>query len=41
MWIGIAADHGGFAMKEQMAGELKSADHDVIDLDALKLANSR
>lgn len=37
MRIGIAADHGGFAMKERMAAALKSAGHDVIDFGALHL----
>src|SRR5450631_1957449 len=35
--IGIAADHGGFAMKERMKVALKSAGHDVIDFGALLL----
>lgn len=34
MRIGIAADHGGFAMKERMAVVLKSAGHDVSDFGA-------
>ena len=37
MRIGIAADHGGFAMKERMAGALKSAGHEVTDFGALQL----
>jgi RpiB/LacA/LacB family sugar-phosphate isomerase len=37
MRIGIAADHGGFAMKERMAMAFKSAGHDVIDFGALRL----
>jgi ribose 5-phosphate isomerase B len=35
MRIGIAADHGGFAMKERMKVALESAGHDVIDFGAL------
>lgn len=37
MRIGIAADHGGFAMKERMKVTLTSAGHDVIDFGALLL----
>jgi ribose 5-phosphate isomerase B len=37
MRIGIAADHGGFAMKEQIAVALKSAGHEVTDFGALQL----
>ncbi|MDD2541741.1 MAG: RpiB/LacA/LacB family sugar-phosphate isomerase [Desulfuromonadaceae bacterium] len=37
MHIGIAADHGGFAMKEQLVVALKSAGHDLIDFGAKKL----
>ena len=37
MRIGIAADHGGFAMKERMAVALTAAGHDVIDFGALHL----
>jgi ribose 5-phosphate isomerase B len=37
MKIGIAADHGGFALKERMAAALKSAGHDVTDFGALQL----
>jgi RpiB/LacA/LacB family sugar-phosphate isomerase len=37
MRIGIAADHGGFALKERLAGALKSAGHEVADFGALEL----
>jgi RpiB/LacA/LacB family sugar-phosphate isomerase len=37
MIIGIAADHGGFALKEWIAGALKSAGHVVTDFGALEL----
>jgi ribose 5-phosphate isomerase B len=37
MRIGIAADHGGFAMKERIAVALESAGHDVTDFGALYL----
>ena len=29
--IGIASDHGGFELKETLAGKLREAGHDVID----------
>jgi len=31
MRIGIAADHGGFPLKEQLVVRLKSAGHEVVD----------
>lgn len=37
MRVGIAADHGGFAMKEQMTAALKSAGHEVTDFGAVQL----
>ena len=37
MRIGIAADHGGFPLKEQLAVRLKSAGHEVVDFGALQL----
>ena len=37
MRIGIAADHGGFAMKERIVEALKSAGHEVTDFGALQL----
>jgi ribose 5-phosphate isomerase B len=37
MRIGIAADHGGFAMKERIAVALRSAGHAVTDFGALQL----
>lgn len=29
--IGIAADHGGFELKEQLVGRLRAAGHEVVD----------
>jgi ribose 5-phosphate isomerase B len=29
--IGVAADHGGYELKEQMAGMLRAAGYDVVD----------
>lgn len=37
MRVGIAADHGGFAMKEQLTAALKAAGHEVIDFGAMQL----
>lgn len=37
MRLGIAADHGGFALKEQLATELRSAGHEVVDFGATTL----
>lgn len=37
MRIGIAADHGGFAMKERIAEAIKSTGNDVTDFGALLL----
>jgi RpiB/LacA/LacB family sugar-phosphate isomerase len=34
MQIGIAADHGGFTMKERMAAALRDAGHDITDFGA-------
>ena len=37
MRIGIAADHGGFPLKEQLAVRLKSVGHEVVDFGAHQL----
>ncbi|MDH4267302.1 MAG: RpiB/LacA/LacB family sugar-phosphate isomerase [Deltaproteobacteria bacterium] len=37
MRVGIAADHGGFALKGQIAEALRAADYGVVDFGALKL----
>ena len=34
MRIGIAADHGGFALKEEVAESLRSCGHEVVDFGA-------
>jgi ribose 5-phosphate isomerase B len=34
MRIGIAADHGGFGLKEDLRGRLGAAGHDVVDFGA-------
>jgi ribose 5-phosphate isomerase B len=37
MRIGIAADHGGFALKEEMAESLRGLGHEVVDFGAHQL----
>ncbi len=37
MKIGLAADHGGFEMKEILIGRLRQAGHEVIDFGAQTL----
>ena len=34
MRLGIAADHGGFELKEQLVERLRAAGHDVVDFGA-------
>jgi len=29
--VGVAADHGGFELKEQLVGKLRAAGHEVVD----------
>ena len=36
MRIGIAADHGGFELKQELTGRLRTAGHEVIDYGALR-----
>jgi ribose 5-phosphate isomerase B len=38
MRVGIATDHGGFGLKEDLIGRLKTAGHDVVDFGAHSLA---
>jgi ribose 5-phosphate isomerase B len=33
----MAADHGGFALKEELAAQLRSAGHEVVDFGAHRL----
>lgn len=37
MRVGIATDHGGFALKEDLATRLKMAGHEVVDFGAHSL----
>lgn len=34
MRIGLAADHAGFDLKQELAEELEKANHDIVDLGA-------
>ena len=38
MRIGIATDHGGFGLKEDLATRLRTAGHEVVDFGAHSLA---
>ena len=38
MHVGIATDHGGFALKQGLVARLRAAGHDVVDFGADKLA---
>lgn len=38
MRIGIATDHGGFNLKQELLARLKSAGHEVVDFGAHSLA---
>jgi ribose 5-phosphate isomerase B len=37
MRVGIATDHGGFGLKEDLRGRLDAAGHDVVEFGAFKL----
>jgi ribose 5-phosphate isomerase B len=37
MRVGIATDHGGFSLKEEMAAQLRIAGHEVVDFGAYSL----
>jgi ribose 5-phosphate isomerase B len=38
MRVGIATDHGGYGLKEELAAQLQKAGHEVIDFGAHKLS---
>jgi ribose 5-phosphate isomerase B len=40
MRIGIATDHGGFGLKEDVVAKLKTDGHEVVDFGAHKLDNA-
>jgi len=35
--VGIATDHGGFGLKEELVGQLRAAKHEVVDFGAHSL----
>ena len=37
MRIGIATDHGGFGLKEELVGRMSAAGHEVVDFGAHNL----
>jgi ribose 5-phosphate isomerase B len=38
MRVGIATDHGGFALKEELVSRLRNAGHEIVDCGAHQLA---
>lgn len=40
MRIGIATDHGGFGLKEDLLGNLREADYEVVDFGAHSLESA-
>lgn len=38
MRVGIATDHGGFGLKEDLVGRIRAAGHEVVDFGASALA---
>ena len=38
MRVGIATDHGGFGLKEDLLGRLRAAGHEVVDFGAHSLS---
>ena len=41
MRLGLAADHGGFELKEQLEQELKALGHEVVDFGARSMPPGR
>ena len=39
MSVGIATDHGGFGLKEELVAQLRAAGHEVVDFGAHTLAS--
>lgn len=37
MRVGIATDHGGFGLKEELVGKIRAARHEVVDFGAYQL----
>src|SRR5258707_7739833 len=40
MRVGIACDHGGFGLKEDMAARLRAGGHDIVDFGAKTLVTT-
>src|SRR5215468_2028153 len=40
MRVGIATDHGGYGLKEELVAQLQKAKHEVIDFGAHQLSSS-
>src|SRR5262245_45797052 len=40
MRVGIATDHGGFSLKEELVAQLRAAEHEVVDFGAHSLSGS-
>ena len=38
MRIGVATDHGGFGLKEELVAQLRAAGHEVVDFGANSLS---
>ena len=38
MRVGIATDHGGFGLKEELLSQLRAAGHEVVDFGAHRLS---
>ena len=38
MRVGIATDHGGFGLKEELVSQLRAAGHEVVDFGAQSAA---
>ncbi len=39
MRVGIATDHGGFGLKQELVGQLRAAGHEVVDFGANSLVD--
>ena len=39
MRIGIATDHGGFVLKQELVAQLRAAGHEIVDFGAHKLTS--
>jgi ribose 5-phosphate isomerase B len=37
MRVGIATDHGGYGLKEELLGQLRAAGHEVVDFGAYEM----